>query len=314
MANEHYREHRFSEMKNKKTIVCGMLAVLLTCATAAGLFAQTEADFDVTLTEDGEGVVITQYTGSATVVKIPDTIQGMPVKEIGEKAFAFDPPYRRNETDRRITAVTLPAGLIKIGNYAFGRSKLTSVVIPSGVTEIANAIFDNCESLASVSLPDTVTRIGSSAFSGCAALRSITLPPNLAYLGSSAFSFSGLTSVTIPGTLGEWVEDNGYDEGEAIKNCFDGCSSLTTVIIGEGITQIGSQVFNKCKALTSVTLPSTIQKIGRQAFQDCSALTTITIPNSVEKIEFKDYVFDGCSKILLATQARLKKLGYTEKF
>jgi hypothetical protein len=69
-----------------KKRIMGAVVVLL--FVSAGVFAQTENDFEVTLTADSEGVVITKYTGrAAATVTIPATIQDMPVREIGAYAF-----------------------------------------------------------------------------------------------------------------------------------------------------------------------------------------------------------------------------------
>ena len=61
--------------------------MILMAALVIPIWAQTEANFNVTLTEDGQGVVITGYTGTVLAVRIPATIQGMPVREIGREAF-----------------------------------------------------------------------------------------------------------------------------------------------------------------------------------------------------------------------------------
>ena len=63
------------------------LAILVLCLI--NVFSQTtpESDFTVTLTDDNTGVLITRYRGSAATVRIPATIQGMPVREIGREAF-----------------------------------------------------------------------------------------------------------------------------------------------------------------------------------------------------------------------------------
>jgi hypothetical protein len=94
----------------------GMVLCMTLCLTA---FAQTESDFAVELTKDGEGVVITGYTGTVTAVRIPATIQGMPVREIG--------------------------GSSRSGRYlgAFQNSKTISVVIPEGVTIIRERSFSH---------------------------------------------------------------------------------------------------------------------------------------------------------------------------
>jgi len=89
----------------KKTI----LVVVILFITITTVFAQTAADFSVELTSDSNGVIIKGYTGRALTVTVPDTIEGLPVKEIGRQAFGFD---------GRITSIILPQGLVKIGEEA----------------------------------------------------------------------------------------------------------------------------------------------------------------------------------------------------
>ena len=59
---------------------------------------------------------------------------------------------------------------------------------------------------------------------------------------------------------------------------------IKRIIIGDGITTIGSRAFYTCSALISVTIPNSVTEIGDRAFEGCSALTSVTIPNSVTKI------------------------------
>ena len=82
---------------------------ILVFTSMTNIFAQTEADFNVTLTDDNTGVVITKYTGKAANVRIPATIQGMPVKEIGKQAFSSS----------EITNIVIPEGVVKIQNGSF---------------------------------------------------------------------------------------------------------------------------------------------------------------------------------------------------
>jgi hypothetical protein len=105
---------------------------------------------------------------------------------------------------------------------------------------------------------------------------------------------------------------------------FYGCDKLKTITIPEGVTAIGRAAFNGCSALESVSFPSTIAKISLAAFQNCPALVTVSIPDSVTAIEFNvkdgeynyqhESSFSGCSKLTLASQAALKKRGYTDSF
>ena len=236
---------------NKKLLIA-VFALML----AATAFAQTEADFNVTLTADSTGVVITGYTGRTVQVRIPATIQGMPVRVIGEGAFS-----RSNIN-----------------------TAITSVVIPQGVTTINRSAFSYADRLASVTIPEGVTEIGKEAFGGTAALTTITLPQSLTTLGDGAFAESGLRSITLPASL----------------------------------TSIGDMMFFSSWSLTAITLPASIRYISVSAFVGCSSLATITIPASVERIEFGTGIgrsaFSGCSGLNLASQAALRRVGYTGDF
>ena len=59
---------------------------------------------------------------------------------------------------------------------------------------------------------------------------------------------------------------------------------VTSVVIGEGITYIGSSAFYCFAAIENVELPSTLVGIGRYVFYGCSALTSIDIPEAVTEI------------------------------
>ena len=73
-----------------------------------------------------------------------------------------------------------------------------------------------------------------------------------------------MTSVTI---------GNGVTEIGDFTFC--NCSALTSVTIGNGVTEIGGYAFYGCSALTSVTIPDSVNGIGGNAFQYCSALTSV---------------------------------------
>jgi len=82
------------------------------------------------------GATITSFEGTATLVEIPATLDGHPVKKIGERAFE--------------------------GNTALG-----AVIIPSGVLEIDWFAFYDCASLFEITIPDSVCMIGHAVFDGC---------------------------------------------------------------------------------------------------------------------------------------------------
>ena len=76
----------------------------------------------------------------------------------------------------------------------------------------------------------------------------------------------------------------------AFSNFYD----LTSVTIPSSVTSIGNGAFTACKALKSVVIPSNVTSIGETAFSN-TGLTSITIPSSVTSIGKS--VFAGCSKL-----------------
>ena len=80
---------------------------------------------------------------------------------------------------------------------------IKKVVVGEGITYIGTDVFRACIALESVSLPETLQEIGNYSFFYCSALKSISLPSSLKRVGAQVFSYSGLTSITIPGTLVE---------------------------------------------------------------------------------------------------------------
>jgi hypothetical protein len=95
-------------------------------------------------------------------------------------------------------------------------------------------------------------------------------------------------TLTISGTGGMY--SYGYSNSPFCKN-----ANIKTVIIEDGITDIGNYAFCDCSSLNNVKLPNTVTYIGRVAFSGCETLTNITIPNTVTEIG--DSAFSGCSSL-----------------
>ena len=83
------------------------------------------------------------------------------------------------------------------------------------------------------------------------------------------------------------------------ESAFKGCTSLTSVTIGNSVTSIGRCAFDDCTSLTSITIPNSVTSIGNSAFYNCTSLTNITIPGSVTSIG--DFAFYNCTSLTNVT-------------
>ncbi len=59
---------------------------------------------------------------------------------------------------------------------------------------------------------------------------------------------------------------------------------IREVVVEDGITQLGNQLFDSCSYLEKVSLPNSLTIIGSRAFAKCSGLLNINIPASVKNI------------------------------
>ena len=78
---------------------------------------------------------------------------------------------------------------------------------------------------------------------------------------------------------------NGYPTTTIQSGAFQGCASITSVTIPNGVSDIGSNTFSGCTSLTSVTIPDSVTTIGRHAFDGCTSLVSVNIPDKVTTIE-----------------------------
>ncbi len=66
---------------------------------------------------------------------------------------------------------------------------------------------------------------------------------------------------------------------------------INTVIVGEGIETLGTQMFIECENINTVVLPESIKVISNRAFMKCYCLQNINFPKGLEIIA--DYAFYG---------------------
>ena len=169
--------------------------------------------------------------------------------------------------------VSLPSTLKSIHGGSFGRCySLESIVIPEGVGNIGNAAFYRCISLTHISLPSTLTHMGDvrwnplpgvgrtyGVFENCVSLKKVVLPNSLKTISAYLFLNSGLAEVNIP----PFAE---------ITFCAFCNTSLTSLIIPNGVEWIYPRAFSNNTQLARVVMAGTVQHVGEAAFAECRGL------------------------------------------
>lgn len=112
-------------------------------------------------------------------ITIPETIiiNGKTYKVTAIGSYAF-------QSCMNITSVSLPEGLVSIGNSAFYYTHLHEVLFPSTLKSIGEYSFAFCNSIKTIVVPEGVESIGSYAFCELANLTRLELPSSLKKLGS----------------------------------------------------------------------------------------------------------------------------------
>lgn len=138
----------------KRKLGLGIALMTVLALHAHGQQYTAEADFRWAVMDNR--MIITGYTGTSTVVRIPPQIQGMDVFAIGAEVF----------TGRGLTSISIPNGVILIGDMAFANNPLTEVTIPDSVIHIGNMTFLNNPPVASITIGNNIENIGQLAFAG----------------------------------------------------------------------------------------------------------------------------------------------------
>ena len=90
----------------------------------------------------------------------------------------------------------------------------------------------------------------------------------------------------------EKIADNAFDEMGADNE-------LSTIIVGDKVTELGKFTFSKCRNLRRIELPDGLTTIGKGAFDACSNLQYINIPETVTNLG--EQAFTNCTKLKTIT-------------
>ena len=239
-------------MKSIKQMLMTVAVLLCSVTTNAYDFEVDSIYYDIISTKDLTVKVTSGDNSYRGEVVIPSTItyksRTLTVVSIGDDAFKYC---------SRLTKVTIPNSVTSIGDCAFYACGITSITIPNSVTSIGNNAFGTLLKDLRIENGETVLSLGYNYYSSSTGrglfrdspLETLYLGRNISYKTDSNYGYSPFYNIT----------------------------TLTSVTIGNNVTNIGQSIFRGCGGLTNITIPNSVTTIENWAFQGCTGLKELYI-------------------------------------
>lgn len=173
--------------------------------------------------------------------------------------------------------------------YEFnGCTALESVKFPSTITQIPTKVCYNT-ALAELTIPASVTYIGSYAFNNCD-FASVVFPSGIKTIDQYAFAGNKVL------TTAEFANLNSTEEIVINDAAFENCTSLTGIVLPEGLTKLGNCMFKGCSSFKSVTFPTTLTTLSGKEHFLSTALEEVVGLEKTQLTEIPQSAFKGATK------------------
>lgn len=249
---------------------------------------------DFVYNKDSDHINILEYHGRDTVVKVPDMIEGLPVRNIGNGVFSF-------ENKDTVRGIIYPENVKEIGSI-FGNSSLEKIYLPSTLEKVSGYSHADHE------FP----------FYGLPNLNEIKVADgckNYFSVDGVLFCHMGIPSGTIcmlclypsnkeGDTFDMKLEDTGQEDSFTISpKAFTGCKNIKKVIINDGVYSSNNSFNNiDCTyggSIEELEVKNKSYSFGDGQFAGCTNLKKIIIPGEMSTPTGFDEVetFEGCTSL-----------------
>lgn len=228
-----------------------------------------------------------------------------------------------------IVQLTIPAGIVKIGNGAFANCKsLTTVnynALDAEAPNSSNLAFAGCDKLTTINVgeeaavPDYMfynvasataadiakaSKIGASAFAGTSL--AVLDTGAVTEIAKNAFADTDLTKITIGAAL-ENIGYNAFANNDSLAELVWNATSAET-IYEQSSASLVRAIFNGCGKLATVTVGDNVESLPDYFLPDNTLITKIELPDGI--LAVGDSAFNGCTSLAQITNADdLKTIG-----
>lgn len=183
-------------------------------------------------------------------------------------------------TDTELVIPSVIDGYWVVEINAYLNSDVVSVEFLEGINVFYGSLFYECYNLKTVIIPSSTQSIPAGAFDNCTSLESIIVAPeSKRYISMNGIVYDKKAGsvLAVPNRVcGDIVLPDFVRELPS----FWGKTEITSIVIPEGVTTIGTNTFSDCTSLTKITIPSSVTTIELGyggAFNGCTSLSEFIV-------------------------------------
>lgn len=259
-----------------------LLAALLTAAILITGAAVAEGNItdgttpvtDFVVATDGKTAVIRAYTGDATSVTIPETIDGATVTAISETAFK-------------------------------GNTTIESVVLPETLTDIGEEAFFQCANLKSVNV-DSVQSFGERCFAMTALEGDVDISAGNVEVGASAFWYTNITGIFLCASTVD-IRERAFGDCDKLEYVY--IAPYATVTFSE-TTSDDWAVFEDSSALNTALIPGTQTALPDKLFYKNPLLVIYALEGSYAQQFALDHMIPCNTKDFASMNMEMERRRY----